>query len=281
MTSTLHCKRSKTALQLTNQMPADCFSAPAVYYVHMKGILICVQCAYGGLSRNRSCERRRRMETTVKSSFRPPKAASLCLCLSACLFVSFQVRSVSAYLHLDLLRQLLSVSVSLRVCFFPGPVCLCLSSFRPPKAASLCLCLSACLFVSFQVRSVSASICVCLYLPACLPVSLSVCLCIYVFVFLSVSLCVEFPSAIRLLIVMLFMNYILFLATDLRKTVIPLFLRDLKQLANISSTALTLLSILFVHCPFQSISINFVVYYLLLVCYPVYIQIASVLYFFL
>ena len=80
---------------------------------------------------------------------------------------------------------------------------------------------------------------------------------------------------------MLFMNYVFFLTTDLCKTVVSLFLRDLKQLANMSSTALTLLRILFVHCPFESISINFVVYYLLLVCYPVYIQIASVLYFFL
>ena len=156
----LHCKHSKTALQLTNQMPADCFSAPAVYYVHTKGFLICVQCAYGGLSRTRSCEHRRRMETTVKSLFRPPKAASLCL----------------------------FVSVSLCVCLFPGPVCLCLY---------LCLSLSTRL-----------SVCV------------SVCLCLYVFVFQSVSLCAEFPWAIRLLIVMLFMNYILFLTTDLCKTVI-------------------------------------------------------------
>ena len=128
VTSTLHCKRSKTALQLTNQMPADCFSAPAVYYVHMKGFLICVQCAYGGLSRTRSCEHRRRMETIVKSLFRPPKAASLCL----------------------------FVSVSLCVCLFPGPVCLCLYlclslSTRLSVCVSVCLCLYVFVFQSVSL----------------------------------------------------------------------------------------------------------------------------------
>ena len=131
VTSTLHCKRSKTALQLTNQMPADCLSAPAVYYVRMKGVLICVQCAYGGLSRTRSCEHRRRMETIVKSSFRPPKAASLCLSVS-----------VSLSVCLSLSRSGLSLPLSVFVSICPTVcLCLCLS-----VSVSVCLffCLSLC-----------------------------------------------------------------------------------------------------------------------------------------
>ena len=131
VTSTHHCKRSKTALQLTNQMPADCFGAATIYYVHMKGFLICVQYAYRGLSRTRSCEHRRRMETIVKSSFRP-KAASLCLSVSVSLCVCLSLSRSGLSLPLSV-----SVSVYLPTCLSVSlSVCLSLS---------LCVCLSVCL----------------------------------------------------------------------------------------------------------------------------------------